>query len=172
MKIIRSLNKILKLNFLSTIIYLILGFILYLILPIFSAHSFISLILAILGNIVVFLFLIAIIYTLAGYLLKAKPANGFKKFILKTFLAILAIPALASVIIDLFRLVIIETTPGSGYGTQLGYDMSRGAVWLFALIWLMVVCRISTKKVSNKKEKKLLIFTIIIAIIILYFILH
>lgn len=165
----KFIEDIFKLNIKKTIIYLCLVFILYFIPPILPKDSILLVFAMIVSSIIIEFFIIAIIYTLAFYLLRAKPEKGFNKFVIRIFFAIILVPTLLGVPIDFFRVSAGIIYPNSFYATEAGHIFSRGAMFLAAVIWFFAIFPFVLKKVHDKKQKKSLVAVLIITVLLYLF---
>lgn len=135
----------------------------FLILPGLASSRIVGVSLAMAGIVNIFLFMIAIIYTMSVKHLTYKEGKKFWKYLLKFLFLLIFMPFLFSVIFDFTRLVYITI---SGADKMWGYNMSQILIWVSAFIWFVYVYNKSIKKVGDKNKKQKMFIVYILTIII------
>jgi hypothetical protein len=137
--------------------------IIFLILPGFASSRVAGVSLAMVGILNLFLFMVAIIYTMSAKHLTYKEGKKFGKHLLKFLFLLIFIPFLFSVMFDFIRLIYITI---SGADRMWGYNASQILIWVSAFIWFVFVYNKSIKKVYDKNKKQKILTVYILSIII------
>jgi hypothetical protein len=168
-----NVGTYLKLRLKNTIIFVVLLAVLYFLNSIFSEYYIIKFILHEVLFVLSVIFLVAIIYTVADFLLKHKQGESIKALSIKTFILTILIPPLAAVVIHFIKSVVVGDFFTDSVTVELIFEyLATTLYFIFTIVWFIYVSWKNNKKIVDKRHKKIFITTIIVAIItwiILYY---